>query len=141
MNTGRVRRSIFGSAGAIVAGWLLIIVLAVMVDSSLQYFGVLPVTGHQKFADWQSVLALTYHLAFVATGGYVAARLAPVRPIGHAVALGIIGLLMSIAGQIAIIGGDLAPRWYGWALIILAVPTTSFGGWLYARQSKQSRGR
>jgi hypothetical protein len=123
------------------AGWFLIIVLAVVVDSSLQYFGVLPVTGQQKFADWQSGLALTYHLVFVATGGYVAARLAPVRPVGHAVALGVIGLLMSIAGQIAIIEGDLAPRWYGWALIILAVPTASFGGWLYVRRSRFPRGQ
>jgi hypothetical protein len=49
--------------------------------------------------------------------------------------LGVIGLLMSIAGQIAIIEGDLAPRWYGWALIILAVPTAGFGGWLYARRN------
>src|SRR5258706_2800183 len=55
------------------------------------------------------------------------------------VALGIIGLLMSIAGQIAIIRGDLAPRWYGWALIILALPITGFGGWLYAPWNKMSR--
>lgn len=135
MNAGRLRRSI-SSVGAILAGWLLIVVLAVIVDSSLQYFGVLPDTGRQKFAGWQSGLALTYHLVFVAMGGYVAARLAPVRPIGHAIALGVIGLLMSIAGQIAIIEGDLAPRWYGWALIILAAPTAGFGGWLYARRSK-----
>lgn len=141
MNAGGIRRSIFGRAGAILAGWFLIIALAVIVDSTLQYFGVLPVTGQQKFADWQSGLALTYHLVFVATGGYVAARLAPDRPIGHAVALGVIGLLMSIAGQVAIIEGDLAPHWYGWALTILAVPTAGFGGWLYYRRCKLPQGR
>ena len=121
---------------AVLAGFFLIGLLGFITDTILQQLGVLPVTGTLRFKDEQSLMALIYHLLFAVAGGYVTARLAPDRPIAHAVALGMMGVLISIAGLFAIIQGDLAPAWYDWALIILSIPVTWLGGRLFARGEK-----
>jgi len=40
---------------------------------------------------------------------------------------------MSAAGLLAIVKGNLAPAWYGSALLVLALPISWVGGQLYAR--------
>lgn len=125
------------SIGAVLTGFLLIGFLGFVADTVLQQLGVLPITGTVRFKDEQSLLALTYHLLFAVLGGYVTARLAPDRPVAHAFALGVMGVLISIAGLIAIISGDLAPAWYGWALIILSIPVTWLGGRLFVQRQKK----
>jgi hypothetical protein len=125
------------SVGAVLAGFVLIGLLGFVTDSALQAAGVLPVTGSVKFEDKHSLLALSYHLAFVLAGGYLTAWLAPSRPLAHALALGVTGVVFSALGLIAIIRGDLAPIWYGWALVALSVPTTWLGGWLYLRHHSE----
>jgi hypothetical protein len=121
---------------AVLAGFFLIGLLGFLADTLLQSLGVLPETGTMRFEDWQSLLALSYHLIFVLTGGYVTARLAPDGPIAHAIALGILGVVFSVLGLIAIISGDLAPAWYGWALIIFSIPVTWAGGKLFTLQQR-----
>jgi hypothetical protein len=113
---------------------LVIVILAVVTDTFLQSVGILPITGKERFTDFHSLLALSYHLLYAALGGYLTARLAPYRPITHALALGSVGLAMSVPGLRAIVEGDLAPAWYGWALIIFALPVTWLGGHFFARQ-------
>lgn len=114
--------------GAVLAGFILIGFLGFLTDSILQQLQVLPIPTENKFEAGHSLLALSYHLTFAVVGGYVTARLAPDRPMAHAVALGTAGILISILGLIAIVMEDLAPAWYEWALIILSVPVTWFGG-------------
>lgn len=116
---------------AVLAGFFLIGLLGYLADTLLQSLGVLPVTGTVRFEDKHSLLALSYHLLFALLGGFVTAWLAPNRPIAHALALGVLGVLISILGLIAIITNDLAPAWYGWALIILSLPITWSGGRLF----------
>lgn len=125
---------------SIAAGLLLIVFLAVVTDTTLQYMGVLPITGKERFTDRHSLLALSYHLLYAALGAYVTARLAPRRPLIHALALGSIGLVMSVLGLQAIIERNLTPAWYGWALILLALPVTWLGGYVVvARQQSRRR--
>jgi hypothetical protein len=126
------------SIGAVAAGFILIGLLGYVADTVLQYFEILPVTGTIRFANWQSLLALSYHLIFTLIGAYLTATLAPNRPLNHTLALGVLGILISILGLIAIIAGDLAPAWYGWALILLSLPITWAGGKLFIlrQQSK-----
>ncbi|MBN2266761.1 MAG: hypothetical protein JW725_00270 [Candidatus Babeliaceae bacterium] len=70
---------------------------------------------------------MSYHLLFAILDGFVTARLAPDRPITHAITLGILGVVISTLGLFAIIMQDLAPAWYGWALIVFSVPVTWSG--------------
>jgi hypothetical protein len=46
----------------------------------------------------------------------------------HAITLSILGIVISTLGLIAIIMQDLAPAWYGWALIVFSLPVTWMGG-------------
>ena len=126
-----MNKHLLRSIAAVSAGFVLIGTLGFLADTVLQYFGVLPVTGSVRFEDKQSLLALFYHLIFVLIGGYLTAWLAPNRPIGHALVLGALGIVFSSAGLIAILAGDLAPAWYGWALIVFSLPVTWAGGKLF----------
>jgi hypothetical protein len=123
------------SVGAVLAGFVFIAALGVLTDTALQSAGILPPTGQRKFEAWQSALALSYHALYAVLGCYLTARLAPRRPMAHALVLGSLGFVTSILGLIAIVAGDLAPAWYGWALIVLAIPLAWLGGRLrLARQ-------
>ena len=97
------------SIGVVAAGFILIAFLGFLTDTSLQSIGVLPITGAVKFEPGQSLLALTYHLAFVALGSYITARLTPSRPMTHALVLGVAGIIISTLGLIAIMSRDLSP--------------------------------
>ncbi len=134
-----MNKNVFKSIGAVLLGFVSIAILAAIIDTILQSVKVLPVTGEKKFEDWQSLLAMSYHLVFVIFGAYLAARLAPTRPMAHALAVGVLGAIISAIGLLAIIKGNLAPVWYGWALIIGALPATWLGGKLFVLRHKQSR--
>jgi hypothetical protein len=66
-------------------------------------------------------------------GGYLTARLAPSHPLTHALILGVIGLVLGIAGVAASwnAGPELGPKWYAIALVITALPSAWLGGKLY----------
>jgi hypothetical protein len=127
--------------GAVLAGFILIGFLGFFTDTILQSLGILPIPTEQKFEPQHSLLALSYHLLFVLLGGFVTARLAPDRPIAHAFALGILGIIISTLGLIAIITQNLAPAWYGWALIIFSIPVTWLGGKLAVSSREQTKAR
>jgi hypothetical protein len=118
---------------------MVVVVLAAITDTGLQLVGVLPVTGSRRFEHWQSALALSYHLLFVVVGASISARLAPGRPMAHALAFGVVGLVMSVLGLVAILQGDLAPAWYGWALVVLGLPAAWLGGQLFLRRGRGRR--
>jgi hypothetical protein len=69
-------------------------------------------------------------------GGYVAAWLAPDRPVAHALALGSIGFVLSVAGVAATWnrGPEFGPKWYPLALVAVSLPCALLGGFLRARQ-------
>lgn len=88
-------KSLVKSIAAVGMGFAAIVVLSYVTDTTLQSVGVLPITGAERFGTGQAVLALSYHLAYAFGGCYLAARLAPSRPVVHAMVLGGIGVLMS----------------------------------------------
>jgi hypothetical protein len=128
-----IKRGVLESIGAVAAGVVILSALAAVTDTLLQWVQVLPVTGEKRFQSWQSLLALAYHLLYVVIAAYLVAALAPTRPMAHALAFGAVGIVISILGTIAIVTGDLAPAWYGWALIVLSLPTAWIGGKLFER--------
>ncbi len=66
----------------------------------------------------------------------MAARLAPDRSMGHALALGLAGLVLSIAGVAVTYGKgpEFGPLWYSIAIVVIALPCAWAGGWLRLQQ-------
>lgn len=125
-------KNIFKSLGAVFAGFLVIVILSVLTDTILEQIGVLP--RGSLFGTGPVLLALTYRVLYSVLGCYLAARLAPDRPMAHALALGVVGVVVSTLGSIAARG--LAPDWYAWALILVALPCAWVGGgWALRRKA------
>ena len=72
------------------------------------------------------LLATAYRTIYGVAGSYIAARLAPDRPMAHALALGVVGLAASIAGAVVTWGKgpEFGPAWYP-----LAVPSRCPCAW------------
>jgi hypothetical protein len=83
------------------------------------------------------VLATGYRIVYGVAGGYIAARLAPDRPMKHALALGVVGLVLSIVGAAVNWnkGAAYGPHWYPLALVVIALPTCLAGGRLWVTKS------
>lgn len=122
-------RSRFRSVVAVLAGVLVIVVLSIATDVALHTSGVYPPLG-QPMADRLFVLATAYRVAYGVLGGYLTARLAPRRPMAHAVVLGVIGLVVGIAGAAATWsrGPEFGPHWYPIAIAAIALPCAWAGG-------------
>lgn len=122
------------SAGAVLAGMLAGIILSLGTDELLHLAGVFPPWG-QLVNDGPLLLATAYRTTYSVLGSYIAARLAPDRPMGHALALGIVGLILGAAGAAATWnrGPAFGPHWYPVALILLAMPCAWMGGLLHSR--------
>ena len=123
------------SVGAVFAGVLAVIVLSLGTDVVLHATGIYP-PWFQPMADALWVLALAYRIVYGAAGGYIAARLAPNRPMAHALVLGAVGFALSIAGVAANWnkGPEYGPRWFSLALIATALPCAWIGGKLRAER-------
>jgi hypothetical protein len=81
---------------------------------------------------WLKIFVTAYRNVFVVAGAYLTARLAPASPLKHVIALACIGFVLGVAG--AVVMWHEPPHWYPIALIILGVPSTLFGGWLFLRR-------
>lgn len=132
--SGHVGRSIAALLAGLVAG----IVLSVGTDALMYALGVLPRLG-QPVADKPLMLATAYRSLYSVLASYLAARLAPGRPMAHAMTLGVIGFVVSLAGAVLTWNRQppLGPHWYPVALIVLALPLAWVGGKL--RTSRADR--
>lgn len=124
------------SVGAVVAGLLAGAGLSIGADAVFHGLGVFPPLG-QVMSGALFLLATAYRTVFNVFGCYLAARLAPRRPMEHALALGVLGTLVSLAGALATWnkGPEFGPRWYPLALVILALPSAWLGGALHRGKS------
>lgn len=128
---------ILKSAGAIVAGFVTCFVLAILTDIVLVMAHVMPDPSHPElYGDGLYALITVYTAAYSALGGWLTARLSPARPIAHALALGVFGMLASIAGAAANWSRATGHEWYPVALILIAIPTCWLGGKLYTLKKK-----
>jgi hypothetical protein len=120
------------SIGAVLLGFLAVVVLSIGTDVLLHAAGIFPPLG-QPVSDALLVLATAYRTVYTIAGCYLAARLAPDRPMTHALALGLLGLVISIIGAVATWnrGPAFGPHWYPVALVVLAMPCAWVGGRLF----------
>ena len=116
------------------AGFFATFILSIGTDMLLHAAGVFPPWG-QPMSNALFALATAYRTVYTVAGGYVTARLAPNKPMGHVWTLGVIGLLAAIAGTAATWnkGPEFGPKWYPLALVVLAIPCVWLGGKLAQR--------
>ena len=122
-------RRILRSAGALLAGFLVVVILSVGADFLMRAFGVFPPLG-QPMASRLFRVATVYRTINAVFGSYITARLAPNRPMQHALAGGGVGLLLSIVGAAVTWnrGPEFGPHWYPLALVVTALPCAWAGG-------------
>jgi len=123
------QRSILRSIGALLAGFLVVVILSLGTDLVLHATGIFPPWG-QPMSDALFLLATIYRTIYGVAGSYVTARLAPNRPMTHALIGGCIGLVLSTVGAVATWnkGPEFGRHWYPVALVVLAMPTAWLGG-------------
>jgi hypothetical protein len=125
----RVGRSI----AAVLAGLLVVVILSLGTDLALHAAGIFPALG-DRMSDRLLVLATVYRTIYAVLGGYITARLAPNRPMQHALLNGLIGVALSTLGAVVTWNRALGPHWYPLALVATALPTAWLGGKLRLMQ-------
>lgn len=121
------------SIWAVVAGILAIIVVTTLVDVVLHLVDVFP-AWDVPIDDRLAALATGYRVIIGVGGGWLTARLAPARPMKHALILGAIGVILGLVGVVATWDRGLGPRWYPIALVLLALPQCWVGGAIFERK-------
>lgn len=110
---------------AIVVGFVLTGALNVGTNAALAHAGVIPASG--PTTDTVTLLIIcAYVAAFGILGCYVTARLAPRRPLLHALVLGGLALAMSIPATIAV--WNDTPAWFNLYNLIAIMPYAYIGG-------------
>lgn len=122
-------RRVGRSAIALFAGLVVGVVLSLGTDQILHVLKVYPPWG-QTMSDGLFLLATAYRIVYTILGSYIAARLAPDRPMWHAMVLGVIGLVVSLAGAVATWNHEppLGPHWYALAIAAISIPCAWLGG-------------
>jgi len=128
-------RQVGRSIWAIVAGFLAVVILSIGTDAVLHQLGIFPPLG-QRMADRLFAWATIYRATYGIFGSYLTARLAPNRPMWHAMLGAGIGMLLGTAGAIATWNKDLGPHWYPVALIIQGIPCAWIGAQIRQLQSQ-----
>lgn len=127
----RTGRSIW----ALFAGFLVVAGLSTAADAVMHATGVFPPMG-EPMADSRFLLATAYRVVFAILGCYLTARLAPARPMKHALIGGAIGFVLATLGAVATWneGPAFGPHWYPLALVATALPCAWLGGRLFLTQ-------
>ena len=119
---------------AVLAGVLFIVIVTTVVDVVLHVARVFPPMD-QPITDPLALLATAYRAVISVAGAWLTARLAPNKPMKHALLLGVVGTILGLVGVALTWNAGLGPRWYPVALAVLAIPQCWLGGKLYVRRS------
>lgn len=121
-----MKKETLKSIWAVIAGFALLVILSMITDSILEKIGVMKTQPFVENPVWLIAIIVLYRTVFNTLGCYLTARLAPHKPMKHAIILGMIGVVLTIAGLIAM--WDIPPRWYPVSLIVLTLPAAWLGG-------------
>jgi hypothetical protein len=125
-------RRVLRSIGAVLAGLVAIFAVTTATDVAMHLLGVFPPMHAPPMSNALFLLALAYRVVYDVAGCALTARLAPNRPMRHALALGGVGVALSIVGAVVMRGAG--PAWYPLAIAASALPSAWLGGRLVARR-------
>lgn len=129
---GTIGRSIF----CIFIGFVVVVAITLITDVILHKIHFYPPLGEYT-SGRVLIWATVYRTIYGVIGSYVTARLAPNRPMMHALIGGAIGTVIATAGAIATWNHvpPLGPHWYPVSLIIGALPTAWLGAQIRIMQT------
>ena len=87
------------SIWAVVAGAVVAIVVTTLVDVVLHVAHVFPPIN-EPISDALALLATSYRIVIAVAGAWLTARLAPNRPLKHALILGYLGVALGLVGVV-----------------------------------------
>jgi hypothetical protein len=124
------------SVAAVLAGFAAVVILSLATDQVMHVLKVYPPWGQPMFATGPLLLALAYRCVYAVFGSWLAARLAPARPMRHALVLGAVGFVVSLLGAVATIPLALGPAWYPISLVVTAMPCAWLGGLIHREPAR-----
>jgi hypothetical protein len=133
-----MNKAILKSMGAILAGFVLVVIISILTDLTLVKTGLMK----QPFdlnSSWFVIFVIFYRSLYGTIGSFLTAHLAPNRPMEHSMVGGFIGFGISIVGAIAM--WDTPPHWYAISLIVTALPSAWLGGKLFVSKTKIDDGK
>jgi uncharacterized membrane protein HdeD (DUF308 family) len=135
MNEPTPQRTRIRTLGAALLGILAIVLPSIATDILMRAIGLYPPLG-QPVPDSFLIIATAYRTVYAIAGTYLAARLAPERPMRLALLLGAVGVVINLFGLMAAWNHqtEFGARWYPVTLTLLAMPTAWLGGRLGERR-------
>ena len=127
-----MKKETLKSIGAVAAGFAALVILSTITDSVLEKTGIMKTQPFVENPVWLVAIIVLYRTIFNTFGCYLTARIAPNKPTQHAMILGLICVVLTIAGLIAM--WDVPPRWYPISLIVLTLPAAWIGGRMAIRR-------
>lgn len=129
-----MNKNILKGIGAIIAGLLAAVLLAVGTDAALRGIGFFPpATNPQAYTSLMFLVSLVYSTVFTFIGGFVVGELAPPEPMKYVAVLAVVAALLGIAGIFA--SWHVLAHWYVIGQAVLAFPAVWFGGRLATRRA------
>ena len=122
--------TILKSIWAILAGFLVTVILSIATDQILEKTGLMKIPFDYN-SDGFIIIVILYRTIYGILGSFITASLAPSRPMRHVMIGACIALVLATIGTIAM--WDVPPHWYPITLIILVLPTAWVGGKLRTR--------
>lgn len=120
-------RQLGRSVWAVVAGFIVVVVLSLATDAVMHLLHIFPPLG-QGMSDGLFAWATIYRTVYAILGSYITARLAPSRPMGHAMIGAVVGTIMGTLGAVVTWNKtELGPHWYPLALIVTGFPCAWIG--------------
>lgn len=124
-----MNKNTFKSIGAVLGGFITVVILSVVTDGILEGIGFFPPPTQGLYDNGLLLIALIYRSIYTVLGGFVTAKLAPSNPMKHVKTLAIIGFIAGLGGVIA--GWNLSQHWYPIALAVTGPLFVWLGGKLH----------
>ena len=131
-----MKKTIFKSIGAILAGFVLGAILSLGTDLLMDKMGIMSMDNFNQTPFLIICLVIVYRFIFNVIGCYLAAKLAPNKPMKHVIIMGVIGTVLCLLASFEM--WNNAIPFYNIAIILISLLSAWLGGKLYISTTKSS---